>query len=181
MVIDRRRLRKTYSFYRQRPLFVNDDLSSLSGATSGSTTVPVPYSDMNYQSFSMFLGTATSTGPSSSKDSIGMTFFDKSKINSTSGAPSYYFRAIFATNQLTSSAYVELYDYNGLVTGIPGPVIGTVLTSSTVVIGQAQADVTSIFSSLVGSGIFEARAWVQTTGSSETATIKSARIDIEWP
>jgi hypothetical protein len=164
---------------------VNDiDLSVLITCGSGGgggTTTPIPYSDMNFQSFSMFHGTSIATGPSSSKDSVGMTFYDPTKINNTSGPPAFYFRAIFATNQTTSSAYVELYDYSGVITGIPGPVAGTVLTSSTVVIGQAQANITSLFNSITASGIFEARAWVQTTGSQESVVIKSARIDIEWP
>lgn len=163
---------------------VNDiDLSVLitCGSGGGGTTTPIPYSDMNFQSFSMFQGTAIATGPSSSKDSIGMTFYDPTKINNTSGTPSFYFRAIFATNQVTSSAYVELYDYSGIVAGRPGPVAGTVLTSSTVVIGQASANITSLFTAITSSGIIEARAWVQTTGSAESVVVKSARVDVEWP
>lgn len=138
-------------------------------------------SAMNFQSFSMFHGTAVSTNVSGSKDSIGMAFFDRTKINNTSGPPRFYFRAIFATNQTSTPAYCEMTDYSGIITGFPGPVAGTVLTSSQLEITQYEVDVTGYFLELTGSGIIETRMWVANSGSGQSGVIKSARLDVEWP
>lgn len=131
-------------------------------------------------SYSLFLGNKLSSSPSSSKDSLGMNYFDSTKLNTLLGSQKFFFRSLFATNQTSSPAYVDLYDFNGIVNGFPGPISGSVLTCSSLNISQQQVDLSSIFTKVTGSGVLEARMWLDPTGSNIAGVVRSVRLDVEW-
>jgi hypothetical protein len=119
-------------------------------------------------------GTMTSTAPSSSMESMGMDYINTSSLP---GSPTYTFSAILATTAGTT-AYMDLYDYNGIFGGTPGPISGSVLTGSSQSYAYLTADVTTAMTSPSGNGIIEARIWCDPTGSNLNAICKSARLTI---
>jgi len=119
-------------------------------------------------------GTMTSTAPSSSMESMGMDYINTSSLP---GSPTYTFSAILATTAGTT-AYMDLYDYNGIFGGTPGPISGSVLTGSSQSYTYLTADVTTAMTSPSGNGIIEARIWCDPTGSNLNAICKSARLTI---
>jgi len=120
-------------------------------------------------------GVAVSEAASGSMESIGMSYFDYAAL--PIGNKSYVFNAILAKTAGTT-AYIDLYDYNGIINGTPGPVAGSVLTGSNESYTYLSADLTSQFSTVSSSGILEARIWCTPTGSNLAAICKSAKIDI---
>lgn len=108
-------------------------------------------------------------------ESVGMDYYDVAKV--PLGATSYTFKAILATTAGTT-AYMDLYDYDGIVTGIPGPISGSVLTGSNQSYTYLTADLTPSLSAVTGSGIFEARIWCDPTGVSLNAICKNATLEI---
>jgi len=119
-------------------------------------------------------GKIASTAPSSSMESIGMDYINTSLLP---GSPTYTFSAILATTAGTT-AYMDLYDYNGIFGGSPGPISGSVLTGSNQSYTYLTADVTTAMTSPSGNGIIEARIWCDPTGSNLNAICKSARLMI---
>jgi hypothetical protein len=118
-------------------------------------------------------GTSSTAQPSSSMGSVGMDFLDISLITGSV----YTFKAILAATSGTT-AYMDLYDYNGIVNGIPGPISGSVITGSTQTYTYLSKNISTTMSSVTGSGIIEARIWCSPTGSNLNAICKSAKLVI---
>jgi hypothetical protein len=119
-------------------------------------------------------GVVSSAAPSGSMESVGMDYLNTSVLPVT---PTYTFSAILATT-LGTTAYMDLYDYNGIFGGSPGPISGSVLTGSTQSYTYLTADITTAMTSPSGNGIIEARIWCDPTGSNLNAICKSARLTI---
>ena len=147
---------------------------TITSASNGAVTIDATGGSASYQ-LNMFAGTISSTAASASMESIGMDYFDISKV--PGGATSYVFKAILATTAGTT-AYMDLYDYNGIVSGIPGPISGSVLTGSNQSYTYLTADITTALSAVTGSGIIEARIWCDPTGLNLNAISKNAKLEI---
>jgi hypothetical protein len=111
-------------------------------------------------------------------ESIGMAYYDRSTL--PTGTKRYFFRTILAVSVSGSTtAYADLYDYNGIINGIPQPISGTVVTGSTGTFVFFSREITTLMSSVTGSGLIEARIWCTPTGSNLSAICKSAALEIE--
>lgn len=123
-------------------------------------------------------GTQNTNLGSGSKFSAGMLNFAPGKYISAS---KFLFRTILAPSSGTTVAYAELFDYNGAFSnGIPGPIVGSVVTASTTTFRPFEKDLTSIFAPITGSGLIEVLIWCAATGTNLEAICKRASIDIEW-
>lgn len=158
---DSQRFRKVYSYFRPIPKPEN----------------PAVTESVYIESRPMLCGTVTSTQASGTMESVGMTYINQTAVDPS--ANSYYFNAILACTAGTV-AYVDLYDYNGIVNGSPGPISGSVLTGSSQSFTYLQADLTSTFNKVTGSGIIEARIWCDPTGPNLAAICKGINFDIVW-
>lgn len=131
------------------------------------------------ESIPLFIGTKQSAQDVDSKDSLGMNYFDPSKLNTSIGSVKYFFRGIFAPNNISLGvAHLDMYDYSGIILGYPGQVSGSIITNYSQSLGQYEADVSDAFLLVTGSGILEARMWVDGLGNQ--SVVKNARLDIEW-
>lgn len=157
---DSQRFRKVYSYYRPIP-------------KPETTAVESVY----IESRPILAGTVTSLQGSGTMESVGMTYVNQTAVDPA--ANNYYFNAILATTSGTV-AYLDLYDYNGIVNGTPGPISGSVLTGSSESFTYVQADLTSTFNKVTGSGIIEARIWCSPTGSNLAGICKGINFDIVW-
>jgi len=134
---------------------------------------------MRRESLTMLAAMVTTPLASASKANLGIAYFDPSVINKGIGTVKYFFRAIFGPVLNVGSAYVDLYDYGGIVTGFPAPVAGSVLTASLTQLNRLSVDLTSVFASVTGSGILLARAWSDPSGSNY-CNAGSAALELEW-
>lgn len=138
----------------------------ISSTGGGSSTVNLQF----------LAGTVSSAAPSGSMESIGMDYLNLSALPPV--PTNYTFSAILATTAGTT-AYMDLYDYNGIFSGgSPGPISGSVLTGSSQSYTYLTANLTTAMSSPSGNGIIEARIWCDPTGSNLNAICKSARLTI---
>ena len=119
-------------------------------------------------------GKLSSTSPSGSMESVGMDYLDTTSLPPT---PTYTFSAILAPT-LGTTAYMDLYDYDGVIGGTPEPIAGSVLTGSSLSYTYLTADVSTALSLAGSSGIIEARIWCSPTGSGLNAICKSAKLTI---
>jgi len=117
---------------------------------------------------------------SASKANLGINYYDPTIRNTGITAIRTHFRANFAPVFGNGNAYVELYDYNGIVTGVPGPISGSVLTASNPsALTFKSVELTSIFNAVTGSGILMARAWCDPSGSN-FVNVGGVELDLEW-
>lgn len=131
------------------------------------------------ESIPLFIGTKQSAQDVDSKDSLGMNYFDPSKLNTSIGSVKYFFRGIFAPNNTSLGvAHLDMYDYSGIILGYPSQISGSTITNYSQSLGQYEADVSDAFLLVTGSGILEARMWVDGLGNQ--SVVKNARLDIEW-
>jgi hypothetical protein len=108
-----------------------------------------------------------------------MNYFDPSKLNTSIGTVRYFFRGIFAPNNTSLGvAHLDMYDYSGIILGYPSQISGSIITNYSQSLGQYEADVSDAFLLVTGSGILEARMWVDGLGNQ--SVVKNARLDIEW-
>jgi hypothetical protein len=147
---------------------------TITSASNGSVTIDATGGGSSYY-LNFLAGTLSSTAASASMESVGMDYYDIAKVPPS--ATSYVFKAILATTAGTT-AYMDLYDYDGIVTGIPGPISGSVLTGSNQSYAYLTADLTPSLSVVTGSGIIEARIWCDPTGVSLNAICKNAKLEI---
>jgi hypothetical protein len=146
------------------PLTVNS-AAALTGSTSRTFN------------FDFLRGTEVSNQGSGSMQSIGMSYYDQNLISGTIN--SAIFRGILAPSTGSTTAYLDLYDYNGIVTGIPNPISGAVMTGSSTTFTLLSVNLTSIFSSLTGSGLLDARIWCTPTGSDNSVICKGAWLEMK--
>jgi len=117
---------------------------------------------------------------SGSKANLGVHKYDGSKFNTNIDPLTYKYRAIFAPVFGNGNAYVDLYDYSGIINGTPGPVSGSVLTASLPsTLTLQEADISNVLSTVTGSGIFLARAWVDPSGSN-FVNVGGVELSLEW-
>lgn len=147
---------------------------TITSQSNGSIVISSTGGGSNTINLQFLAGTVSSVAPSGSMESVGMDYLDTSVLPVT---PTYTFSAILATT-LGTTAYMDLYDYNGIFGGTPGPVSGSVLTGSNQSYTYLTADVTAAMTSPSGNGIIEARIWCDPTGSNLNAICKSARLTI---
>lgn len=137
---------------------------------TGSTT---PYQ------FPIFHGTVSTPAASSSKYSAGMCYYDPTKV--PTGNKTWYFRSIISPSTGSTIAYLELYDYNGIVSSPPIPIESSIVTASNASnFVYFEKNISNAMSGVVTPGIIEARMWCSPTGSSLEAILKNAKIDIEF-
>jgi hypothetical protein len=128
----------------------------------------------------LLMGMVTSPQYSGSKVGLGTNYFNPTKFNKGIDSIRYFFRSTFAPVFGNGSAFVDLYDYSGIVTGTPGPISGTVLTSSTPSsLTMQQIEITSLMNTVTGSGIIMARAWCDPSGSN-FVNVGSTELVVEW-
>lgn len=147
-----------------------------SGSTQGGKSVPL-------YSIPILAGTVTSnTSFSSSKQTLGMCYFDPTIITGFSASMAhYYFRVAIDvfTSELNLSGAVDLNDYNGICAFTPTSVVGSIMSTSSGNTIQLQADLTSVLSTVTGSGFFEARLWRTVSGTTNSSTTcRNARLDV---
>lgn len=148
---------------------------TITSASNGSVTISSTGGGGGGSNYLNFLaGTVTSTAASGSMESIGMDYLSPGLV----GATTYTFEAILATTAGTT-AYIDLYDYSGVINGTPGPISGSVLTGSSQSYTYLSASVTSQFSLAGGPGIIEARVWCTPNGSGLSAICKNAKLKVE--
>jgi hypothetical protein len=148
---------------------------TITSASNGSVTISSTGGGGGGSNYLRFLaGTVTSTAASGSMESIGMDYLSSGLV----GATTYTFEVILATTAGTT-AYMDLYDYSGVINGTPGPIAGSVLTGSSQSYTYLSANVTSQFSLASGPGIIEARVWCTPNGSGLSAICKNAKLKVE--
>lgn len=122
----------------------------------------------------------TSPQFSASKANLGINYYDPTKDNTSIGQVRYFFRGLFAPVFGNGNAYIDLYDYDGIITGVPGPVSGSVLTSSAPsTLSKQEVELTNIFQNVTGSGILMARGWSDPSGSNYI-NVGGVEFDLEW-
>jgi hypothetical protein len=118
---------------------------------------------------------------SGSKYSIGACYYNPTVINQFSGTLHAYWRAVVETSNITYPAAVDLYDLNGVISGTPAMLVSSSMTTGTLAPTQLQADLTSIFSTLLSPILLEGRLWMTVSSSvGDQVTCKNARIDLEF-
>ena len=148
---------------------------TITSASNGSVTISSTGGGGGGSNYLRFLaGTVTSTAASGSMESVGMDYLSSGLV----GATTYTFEVILATTAGTT-AYMDLYDYSGVINGTPGPIAGSVLTGSSQSYTYLSANVTSQFSLASGPGIIEARVWCTPNGSGLNAICKNAKLKVE--
>lgn len=150
--------------------------STTSGSVVGGTiAVPLFSLPITHGTFT------TNVAISGSKETIGATYFDPTIINAFSGSRAYWWRGIVRTSEQPVSAAIDLYDVSGIVTGLPGIITGSIMSSSNMTPTQIAVDLTSQLNSVTGSGVFEARLWKTVSGSiTSSVSCYSARIEIQF-
>lgn len=127
---------------------------------------------------------ASNTSFSSSKQSLGMGFFNPTTVASFGGqSRRYFFRAVLDefTVETNMSAAIDLNDYNGIVSFPPTTIPGSIMSTSSGTSLQLQAELTSLMQFVTGSGLLEARLWRTVSGSlSSIANCRNARFDVEF-
>jgi len=127
---------------------------------------------------------SSNTSFSGSFQELGMCFFNPTIVNGFSFSTArYYFRAILDCVSVDTnlSAAVDLYDFSGIVRYPPGEIVGSILQTASPTSVQLQAELTSLFQSVTGSGLLEARLWRTVSGSlSSIASCRNARFDVEF-
>jgi hypothetical protein len=147
---------------------------TITSQSNGSVLISSAGGGSSSVSLQFLAGAVSSAAPSGSMGSVGMDYLNTSSLP---GSPAYTFSVILATT-LGTTAYMDLYDYNGIFGGTPGPISGSVLTGSSQSYTYLTADVTAAMTSPSGNGIIEARIWCDPTGSNLNAICKSARLMI---
>jgi len=148
----------------------------ISGSAGGSVTGSTEY---RIDGLPILAGAATTTLNSGTKQLVGSCYFDATKLNKSIDTINYTFRASLAPAGIGGNAYVDLYDYNGIVRFPPGPIVGAVLTGSAQgTLTRQSVSLTPVLSSVTGSGILAARAWIDTGGTA--CTITDVGLDLEW-
>jgi hypothetical protein len=123
----------------------------------------------------------TNVALSSSKLSMGAAYFDPAVINAFVGTKTYMWRVISDVSDIPVAAAFDLYDVNGIISGIPGIITGSIMSSSNLTLTQVQVNLTSQFASVTGSGILEARLWRSSDmsiSSTSSVSVRNARLDI---
>ena len=158
---------------------INTGSTGLISITGSASSVMMPLFSMPF-----LAGVAsTNTAISSSKEMLGTLYYNPTTINKFSGTKAFWWRAIVdtVTVETNLSSAVDLYDLNGIVGYPPGTITGSIMSSSNSTMTQLQANMTSVFNSITGSGVIEARYWRTVSGSaSSLATCYSARLDVEF-
>lgn len=124
--------------------------------------------------FNIFHGNISSPQSSGTKESIGMTYIDQTRL---AGTKNYYFRAILAASTGSTVSYLDLYDYNGIINGTPQPISGSVITGSSTSSTYFSIEL-PILTSVTGSGLIEARLWCTPTGTYNQAICKNAKLEV---
>lgn len=149
--------------------------STASGSVGGSIAVPLFSLPITHGTFT------TNVAISGSKETIGATYFDPTIINAFSGSRAYWWRGIVRTSEQPVSAAIDLYDVSGIVSGLPGIITGSIMSSSNLTPTQIAVDLTSQLSGVTGSGVFEARLWKTVSGSiTSSVSCYNARIEIQF-
>jgi hypothetical protein len=148
---------------------------------SSGSNQPITGSAVTRQArFPMLSAMVTSPQYLANKANLGVLYWDPSKFNTGLFGLNFYFRALFQPVYGTGNAYVDLYDYNGIINGTPGQVLGSVLTASLPTGLQAlSVSLTSILSEVTGSGIFLARGWADPSGSN-FINVGGVELIAEW-
>lgn len=159
---------------------------TVSGSTTSSVTskgawldvtAPVQNQQVDFQAVAG--SSTTSTALSSSKQTIGALYFDLNKVEEISGTRVFEWTTILHAKETLVSAAIDLYDVNGIVTGIPGVITGSILSSSAQTPTYLFVDLTSQLTSVTGSGVFEARLWKTVSGSvTSSVTCNNARLTV---
>ena len=147
---------------------------AIASASNGAVTISSTGGGGGTTVLQFFAGVLPSASPSGSMESVGMDYLDTTSLPPT---PTYTFSAILAPT-VGTTAYMDLYDYDGIIGGTPNPIAGAVLTGSSTSYTYLTADVTSALSLAGSSGIIEARIWCSPTGSGLNAICKSAKLTI---
>lgn len=146
---------------------------TITSGTNGQVTVAATGGGGGAYILQFLAGTLSSTAASGSKESVGIDYLDQA----LNPGNTYTFKSVLAATAGTT-AYIELYDYDGIINGTPGPIAGSVLTGSSQSYTYLSADVTAQMSLAATSGIIEARIWCTPTGSSLNAICKSSKLVI---
>lgn len=168
----------TASLPNERVLAAGTGIAITDNGPNSSVVISTNGSSNRIMRYGITHETATTTQPSSSVESIGMTYFDQSTL--PIGTKSYYFKSILAPSTGSTVAYLELYDYNGIISGVPQIIQGSIVTGSSTTFTYFSKDLTSVLTSVTGSGIFEARLWCTPTGSNLAAICKSAWLEVQF-
>ena len=125
----------------------------------------------------MLAGNAiTTVADEDAKQTVGMLYFRPGIITAFSGSSTFYFRNIVQTSSTDSWVAMDLYDVNGIVTGIPGIVSGSIMSSS-LETATWKSNVLSALETVTGSGILESRMW-RISGS--VSQCFSSTIEVEF-
>lgn len=122
-------------------------------------------------------GTSVVDNDSVSKNSLGMDFFDYNNLPAAASSLQYFYCAIGKPASGTVG-YMDLYDYSGMLDGIPGAITGSTLTFTST---SSYECVSASLDYLTGStdvSIFESRAWCSLSGTNLNFTCKGAWLEI---
>jgi hypothetical protein len=111
----------------------------------------------------MGAGTDSTTQSILSKKIIGSTRFSYDDFLTASKL--WTFRATIQTTSPFQSASIDLYDADGIITYPPAQVVGSTLSTSGVGPTQLSVNLTSLFNTITGSGVIEARLWMYPSGT----------------
>jgi hypothetical protein len=165
----------TGSLSNERVLTAGQGVSIVDSGGGATVTISVSGTfSSSLNTFSIFHGNVSSPQSSGTKESIGMTYIDQTRL---AGTKNYYFRAILAASTGSTVAYLDLYDYNGIINGTPQPISGSVITGSSTSSTYFSIAL-PVLTSVTGSGLIEARLWCTPTGTYNQAICKNAKLEV---
>lgn len=141
-------------------------------ATSSAGAIEI--SSSYVRDLQLFAGTAASSAASGTFESLGMIYFDPAEF--PAGSKSVTFSAILAST-VGTTAYVDLYDYDGIIASPPDHVSGSVLTGSNPSYTYLMKQISDL-ETATSAGIIEARLWCSPTGSGLNAICKNAKLTV---
>lgn len=144
---------------------------TITSASNGAVFVSSSYTrDLHF-----LAGKLVSSATSGTMETVGMVYFDPSEY--TQGTTTVKFTAILSPT-VGTTAYMDVYDYNGIIAAPPGPVSGSVLTGSTSSYTYLSKEIVSL-ENASSPGIIEARIWCSPNGAGLSAICKGAKLEVK--
>lgn len=168
-----------------RPLSEVPPIISTPGSFIGEPGPPglpgLPGSVIAKKNYDLSTGLMTSLTLAANAMLIGGTYFNPAAWigDETGKVRKVYFRAHLSASVGTITAYVRLYDLNG-ITGSSQVVPGSTLSTTNTTPTYFSVDLSAVLGSSIIQGILEAELYVSATGASNAAICQNAWIDVEW-
>jgi hypothetical protein len=114
---------------------------------------------------------------------IGGDYFDPADWlgDETGRTRKVYFRVILSSSVGTTTAYVSIYDKDGITNaGVPIVIASSILSTTNTTPTRFSVDLSAALGSVTLKGILEAQLYVSVEGESSAAVCQQAKLEVEW-